>query len=66
MATFAEEMVTKLETVLKANAGLKSVQVDGQAVSFDDITDQYDYWKRKVAKEKGRAPVISTIKLGQF
>jgi hypothetical protein len=32
MATFAEQMVTKYETLLQTSAGLDTVSVDGQSV----------------------------------
>ena len=34
MATFAETMLAKYETLLQASAGLDTVSVDGQAVNL--------------------------------
>ena len=62
-ATFAQQMVTKLEALLLANAGVRSVNVDGQQVSFDDLTAQYEHWKRKAAAEAGTRPRVAQINL---
>ena len=64
MSTFAEDMVTKYETLLSANTGVKSVSVDGQSVSYDDLVKQYQFWKTTVARAAGTKPTASTIKLG--
>lgn len=64
--TFAETMVTKLETLLLANAGAESVSLDGQAVTFADLERKYDYWKSRVALEQGTKPRVASINLGGF
>ena len=64
--TFAEQMVDKLETMLLANAGVAKVVIDGQEVAYRDLEVKYEYWKKKVAKEQGKAPVVSTIRLDRF
>ena len=64
--TFAEQMVTKLEALLLENAGVQSVNVDGQAVTFTDLQRQYDYWKGKVARESGTRPRVASVNLGGF
>lgn len=64
MSSFADEMVTKLETLLRENVGVASVTIDGRAVSYASLTEQYDYWKNRAARESGRRPLASKIKLG--
>jgi hypothetical protein len=56
-------MVTKLEAVLLANVGLKSVEFDGTKVAYADLEAKYDYWKARLAAEQGMKPRISTIDL---
>ena len=51
MATFAETMLAKYETLLQTSAGLDSVMVDGQSVRYVDVEAKYGYWKREVARE---------------
>ena len=64
MTTFAEDMVTSLETLLAANVGVTSVTVDGQSVTYADLLKQYNYWKSRVARASGDKPPLSTIILG--
>lgn len=64
--TFAEQMVAKLEGLLLQSAGLQSVNVDGEAVTFADLEKRYDYWKGRVASESGARPISATIDLGGF
>jgi len=66
MATFAETMLAKYETLLQTNAGLDSVMVDGQSVRYADVEAKYRYWKRAVAREKGTRPQAASINLGGF
>lgn len=62
MATFADDMVEKYEGLLRANAGVKSVVVDGVQTSFEDLTKQWEYWRRIQAKEAGTGkPRLSVI-----
>ena len=63
MATFAEQMVEKYRTLLADSAGLKSVTVDGQSVTYGELERQLQYWENKVAAECGRRPRAATIKL---
>ncbi len=58
---FAQTMVTKLETLLAANVGVQSVTVDGRSVSYADLTKQYDYWKRKLARSNGSRPRVAQV-----
>jgi len=66
MATFAEDQVSRLETLLASSVGVRSVSVDGVSVSYDDLLRQYDYWKSKVALEGGTKPRVSSINLSNF
>jgi len=66
MATFAEQMVTKYETLLQTSAGLDTVSVDGQSVRYTDVDAKYRYWKREVAREKSQRPQAASINLGGF
>ena len=53
--TFAEEMVEKFQNLLRANAGLASVNVDGQQVTYADLGAQLDHWQKKVDQQsRGR------------
>ena len=40
MATFAEQMVEKYRTLLADSAGLKSVTVDGQSVTYRELEER--------------------------
>jgi hypothetical protein len=51
MATFAETMLAKYETLLQTATGLDTVSVDGQSVRYADVEAKYRYWKREVARE---------------
>ena len=51
MATFAETMLSKYETLLQTSAGLDTVSVDGQSVRYVDVEAKYRYWKREVARQ---------------
>ena len=62
--SFATEMVAKLETLLLANPGASSVNVDGQAVTFTDLNAQWQFWKQVAARESGSARASAQIKLG--
>ena len=65
-ATHAQQMVAKLEQMLLENAGLKTVDVDGETVSYADLEAKWQFWKGQVAKARGRKPVISRIRLDRF
>ncbi len=66
MATFAEQMLAKYETLLQTSAGLDTVSVDGQSVRYIDVEAKYRYWKREVAREKGERPQAASVNLGGF
>ena len=63
MATHAEQMVEKYEALLLANAGVQTVTVDGVTVSYADLEQRHRYWRKQVAREKGRRPTAASIKL---
>ena len=63
MATFAQQMVEKYRTLLADSAGLKSVTVDGQSVTYGDLERLLEHWENKVAAEGGRRPRAASIKL---
>jgi sulfur carrier protein ThiS len=64
--SFTSDQVTRLETLLAANVGAQSVNVDGQSVTYADLLRQYDYWKSRAAREQGTRPRVSQINLGDF
>ena len=66
MATFAEEQVERFETLLAEAVGVKTIEVDGQRVTYQDLKREYAYWKRVVGREKGTRPTSSQIKLSNF
>ena len=66
MATFAEQMVTSLETALASNVGISKIKVGDTETEFSSrkqMLEQYQYWQRVVAKEQGTKPVAKRIKL---
>jgi len=67
LASFAQRMKAALETALATNtqAGLVSIQIDGQAVTYNrkDARDEYEFWSRRVARENGARPNVATIRL---
>ena len=66
MSSLAEQMVEKLAEALVANAGATTVTIDGQTVAFADLEAKYDHWKARLARERGKAPAVSRIRLDQF
>ena len=66
MATFADTMLAKYETLLQTSAGLDTVSVDGQSVRYTDVEAKYRYWKREVARQAGTRPQAASINLGGF
>lgn len=49
----ATDMVAQLETFLGSSAGVKSISVDGQAVTYDrkQALEELRYWQAKVSEE---------------
>jgi hypothetical protein len=66
MATFAEQLLAKYETLLQTSAGLDTVSVDGQSVRYADVEAKYRYWQREVARQAGTRPQAASINLGGF
>ncbi|CAN5408635.1 hypothetical protein BH11PLA2_BH11PLA2_34520 [soil metagenome] len=62
--TFAQQMVSKYQALLLANAGAQSISIDGQSLSLTDLEDKLAYWERKVAIQSGRRPRSFQIYLG--
>jgi len=65
MATFAETMLSKYETLLQTSAGLDTVSVDGQSVRYVDLEAKCRRLKREVAREKGQRPQAASINLAR-
>jgi len=63
---FARDMVSKYEALLAANAGMRSVSVDGQSVTYDELEKQYEFWVKKAGAEAGTRPRLSKINLSGF
>jgi len=66
VATFAETMLAKYETLLQTSAGLDTISVDGQSVRYTDVEAKYRYWKREVVREKNQRPQAASTNLGGF
>lgn len=69
MSTFAEQMVSALETALASNIGVQRVKVGDTETEFSSrkqMVEQYQYWKSVVAKEQGTNPIAKRIKLGNL
>lgn len=60
---FADTMVAKYETLLQQCAGVKSVNVDGNTVTFEELEAKYQYWKKLAARASGARPFAARIKL---
>ena len=56
MATFAEQMVEKLQAILLANAGLASVSVDGTMVAQADLEAKLAHWQGKLSRAGNLLP----------
>jgi hypothetical protein len=67
MATFAETMLAKYETLLQTSAGLDTVSGDGKpvmatgravvgSVRYTDLEAKCRYWNREVARQAGQRP----------
>lgn len=60
---FAEKMVAKYRDLLLQGAGLKSISIDGQSVSYADLEAAYDHWTKKLARLNGSRPIAKSINL---
>lgn len=63
---FAEQMVNKYEKLLLDNAGVKSVSVDGQSVTYSDLKKEYKSWKNQLDASTGGKAGVLQIKLDNF
>lgn len=61
--TFAEQMVTALQAKLLKLAGVKSASIDGETLVLSDLKEELTFWERRVARESGSRPVLSSIDL---
>jgi len=66
MATFASYQVQRLELLLAKNVGVKSIVVGNTTVTYEDLLQQYDYWKGRQAREQGKRPRAAQINLSGF
>jgi hypothetical protein len=62
---FADEMVTKFKALLKQCAGLTSITVDGQTYQFDDLNEQYRFWRSEARRLSGLVGSIQSMDLSQ-
>ena len=53
-----DTIVAKYEALLEANAGMKSVSVDGQTITYEDLHKRWEFWKAKAARLKGNRPRV--------
>lgn len=61
--TFAEQMVSTLQTRLLALAGVKETGGDGEKTILMDLKKELSFWEARVAREAGTKPRVSTIDL---
>jgi hypothetical protein len=63
MATTAELAVEKIEAAILANPLAEQITLDGHSVSMPDAVEKLEYWRRRLARESGGRPVVSTLNL---
>ena len=64
--SFATEQIARIETLLAENPGVKSVVVGNTNVTYEDLLNQYEYWKNLEDREAGRRPGAKQINLSGF
>ncbi len=64
--SFATEQIARIETLLAENPGVKSVVVGNTTVTYEDLLQQYEYWKNLADREAGRRPGAKQINLSGF
>lgn len=65
--THAAQMLAKIEAAMLANpAGVGTVTVDGEVVTYTQLEKSYDYWRRQIEIEAGTRPRSGRINLGGF
>lgn len=62
--SFASDQLARIESLIARAGGLKSVNVDGVNVSFDDLISQRRYWQEEVERENGGGGVFIPVVLG--
>ena len=62
-ADFTRRMVAKYRELLLSAAGLSSVTIDGQVVSYQDLEASYRSWTKKLATLDGTRPQLVSIDL---
>jgi len=62
--THAERMADKYADLLEKIGGLDRITVDGQTYTYADLEAKYQFWARKVARQKGTRPAVATHNLG--
>jgi hypothetical protein len=60
---FARQMVERLQAVLLESAGLQTVTIAGQAVSFSQAQAQFEFWKKRLDTLQGTRPRLLTVEL---
>jgi hypothetical protein len=60
-AQFAQSMVNRYRKLLLSAAGHKSITIDGQVVSYADLTAEYEKWAKKLARLNGGRPVVVSL-----
>jgi hypothetical protein len=68
MAATAAEMVELLKTALETNAGVVSVNVNGQSVTYgrDQALRELTFWEERAGQEAGTRPIWAGINLSGF
>lgn len=72
MATMAERAATRLaalETILGDPAGVLSVTVDGELITYaslEDVRRDISYWQNVLDRSTGARPVAAKVILGEF
>jgi hypothetical protein len=65
--SFASNQVARIETLLTQLVGVTGpVTVDGQTVTYGDLKKEYEYWKRRQARENRTRPITAQIYLGGY
>jgi hypothetical protein len=64
--SFATEQLQRIETLLAENPGVKTVTVGNTTVTYEDLLQQYEYWKNLADREAGRRPGAKQINLSGF
>lgn len=69
MATFNEQMVTKIQNALLSNVDVAEVTVDGVTTKFTSrrhLTEALEHYKSLVAKDGNSRPIATRIRTGNW